>query len=31
MQLYNRRTIPVVVPESHYATFMTEAKNMGAI
>ncbi|WP_244637249.1 hypothetical protein IFU37_023345 (plasmid) [Pantoea agglomerans] len=31
MQLYNRRTIPVVVPESHYGTFMTEAKNMGAI
>ncbi|HCM1919186.1 TPA: hypothetical protein N3A33_005274 [Salmonella enterica subsp. salamae serovar 28:r:e,n,z15] len=30
-QLYNRRTIPVVVPESHYGTFMTEAKNMGAI
>lgn len=31
MQLYNRRTIPVVVPESHYGTFMAEAKNMGAI
>ena len=31
MQLYNRRTIPVVVPESHYETFMAEAKNMGAI
>ncbi|EPF0317351.1 hypothetical protein ACSN7O_004778 [Enterobacter chuandaensis] len=31
MQLYNRRTIPVVVPQSHYETFMAEAKNMGAI
>lgn len=31
MQLYNRRTIPVVVPENHYKTFMTELKNNGAI
>lgn len=31
MQLYNRRTIPVVVPENHYKTFMTESKNNGAI
>ncbi len=31
MQLYNRRTIPVAVPESHYETFMAEVKNMGAI
>lgn len=31
MQLYNRRTIPVVIPENHYETFMAEAKKMGAI
>lgn len=31
MQLYNRRTIPVVVPESHYETFMAEAKSNGAV
>lgn len=31
MQLYNRKTIPVVVPESHYETFMAEAKNNDAV
>lgn len=31
IQLYNRRTIPVVVPESHYETFMAEARNSGVI
>lgn len=31
MQLYNRRTIPVVVPESHYETFMAKAKKNGVV
>ncbi|HCB2860433.1 TPA: hypothetical protein N3447_005104 [Klebsiella aerogenes] len=31
MQLYNRRTIPVVVPERHYEQFMSDAKSRGAI
>jgi hypothetical protein len=31
MQLYNRRTVPVVISEAHYDTFMTAAKNCGAV
>lgn len=31
MQLYNRRTIPVVVPENHCDNFMAEAKSRGAV
>jgi hypothetical protein len=31
MQLYNCRTIPVVIPESHYEKFMADAKSRGAI
>lgn len=31
MQLYNRRTIPVVIPENHYDKFMADAKSLGAV
>ncbi|MFN1149988.1 hypothetical protein [Serratia liquefaciens] len=31
MQLYNRRTIPVVIPENHYDKFMADAKRLGAV
>lgn len=31
MQLYSRRKIPVVVPESHYGQFMDDAKRRGAV
>ncbi|WP_279051947.1 hypothetical protein [Cedecea davisae] len=31
MQLYNRRTIPVVIPENHYNKFMADAKSLGAL
>lgn len=31
MQLYNRRTVPVVISDANYDTFMTAAKNCGAV
>lgn len=31
MQLYNRRTIPVVIPENHYDKFIAHAKRLGAV
>jgi len=31
MQLYNRRTIPVVIPENHYDKFIADAKRLGAV